>query len=358
MNNHTPDSSNPLLNMPHYRVPPIAALIRSTPEDFIVEEIPLIHPDGEGEHLWLLIEKRAENTVDLVRRLGRICNLAPVAIGYAGRKDKHALAHQWFSLHLPGHQDPSPAKLAEQGITVLHAARHSRKLKIGALAGNQFRIHLRQVKGDRETLDEHLANIAEHGVPNYFGEQRFGHIGSNLTRARAMFAGRRERDRNRRNLYISAARSALFNAILAERVRQANWNCLLPGEAVLLAGSRSYFSADAEDAELPKRLDAWDIHPSGALWGAGAPPSEDRAGILERMIANQLSDIASGLAAVGLRQERRALRLRPEALTWEWGDSQQSLTLQFQLPAGTFATSVLREVADYSDASLLTSSPL
>lgn len=339
-------------DLPRCGSPPVSAIVRSSPEDFVVEEIPLIQPDGEGEHLWVLLEKREENTSDLLLRLSRVCNVIPGAIGYAGRKDKHAVAHQWFSLHLPGRQDPSLEQLEENGFKVLHAARHSRKLKVGALSGNRFRIKLRKLTGNPGLLEETLSRITLHGVPNYFGEQRFGHAGGNLEKARAMFAGRTERNRNRRSLYLSAARSSLFNAILAERVHEKNWNQLLPGESVILDGSRSYFRAEPDDAALPSRLESWDIHPSGALWGMGNPPTEDLAGDLEREVAGRFADIAEGLATAGLRQERRALRLRPSALSWQWENGEQNVMLDFCLPAGTFATAILREIADYSDASL------
>lgn len=348
----TPQPSQQLLDLPRCEPPPVSAIIRSSPEDFVVEEIPLIQPDGEGEHLWLLLEKRAENTTDLLHRLNRVCRIKPSAIGYAGRKDKHAIAHQWFSLHLPGREDPSQTHLEQNGFRVLQATRHSRKLKIGALSGNRFRIRLRKVTGNPESVQASLSRIALHGVPNYFGEQRFGHARGNLAKARTMFAGRTERDRHRRSLYLSAARSALFNAILAERVRDNTWNQLLPSETVILDGSRSYFRAELDDAALPARLEAWDIHPSGALWGADNPPSAGQSGDLERAVAGRFADIAAGLATAGLRQERRALRLRPSDFSWRWENGEEALMLDFCLPAGAFATAILREIADYSDMSL------
>ncbi|OBS08611.1 tRNA pseudouridine(13) synthase TruD [Acidihalobacter prosperus] len=336
--------------LPHCGHPPVSAVIRRSPEDFLVEELPLTEPDGGGEHLWLLIEKRSENTDDLARRLARCAGVRPAAIGYAGRKDKHALTRQWFSVHLPGRDDPDAESFERDALNVLRSARHSRKLKVGALRGNRFRLRLRDVDGDRDALAARLEEIATGGVPNYFGEQRFGRQAGNLARARAMFAGQRERDRNRRGLYLSAARSALFNAILAERVTLGNWNRLLPGEVVQLDGSRSFFTAAPDDIALADRLARWDIHPSGALWGSGAPPTIGEAAALERAVADRFADIASGLEAAGLRQERRPLRLRPDQLGWAWEDERQSLILEFSLPAGTFATTVLREIADYVDA--------
>ncbi|AOV18613.1 tRNA pseudouridine(13) synthase TruD [Acidihalobacter aeolianus] len=338
-------------SLPRHASPPISAVIRRIPEDFWVDEIPVTEPNGEGEHLWVFVEKRSENTAELANRLARAAGIRKSAVSYAGRKDRHALTRQWFSLHMPGLPDPSIEQLAQAGLNVLRHARHTRKLRIGALRGNRFSLCLREVEGERSTLDQCLQAIAEHGVPNYFGEQRFGRAGGNLAGALAMFEGRTRPDRERRSLYLSAARSALFNAILAERVRTDCWNCLLPGEAVQLDGSGSFFVTDAVDGDLPQRLDAWDIHPSGALWGAGEPPSHDRAGALEREVASRFPDLAAGLRAAGMKQERRPLRVRPADLTWRWEDAAQSdLILEFTLPAGVFATAVLREIADYTDA--------
>lgn len=354
MNDRLPD----IESLPRHASPPISAVIRRIPEDFWVDEIPVTEPDGEGEHLWVFVEKRRENTAELANRLARAAGIRKSAVGYAGRKDRHALTRQWFSLHMPGLPDPSAEQLAQAGLNVLRHARHTRKLRIGALRGNRFSLRLREVEGDRNALDQRLQAIAERGAPNYFGEQRFGRAGGNLAGALAMFEGRSRPDRERRGLYLSAARSALFNAILAERVQACCWDRLLPGEAVQLDGSGSFFLADADDEALSQRLGAWDIHPSGALWGTGEPPSQGRAGELERAVAGRFPELAAGLAAAGLKQERRPLRVRPTDLTWRWEDAvQRELILEFTLPAGVFATAVLREIADYTDAAAEASVP-
>jgi tRNA pseudouridine13 synthase len=192
-------------------------------------------------------------------------------------------------------------------------------------------------------LNERLQRIAEQGVPNYFGSQRFGRGGSNLERALEMFAGRRVR-REQRSHYLSAARSMLFNQVLSQRVSAGNWNQLLEGEVCMLAGSRGFFAADIVDETLQQRLLAQDIHPSGPLWGKGELPSEGMAHEVEKSSLAGFSDWCEGLEKAGLKMERRSLRLLVEGLQWEYED--RTLVLSFSLPAGCFATAVLREIVE------------
>lgn len=323
--------------------------IRTSAEDFRVEEIPLQEPTGEGEHLWLWVEKKGENTDYLARSLARAYGVAPVAISYAGRKDRHAISRQWFSVHLPGtKQLLPPPGLESESIRILRLTRSTKKLRLGALRGNRFEIVIRDFSGAKARLEERLSEVAIQGVPNYFGKQRFGRNRENLDAALAMFAGQRVRHRKRRGLYLSAARSALFNGILANRVLDNSWNALLPGEAVMLAGSNSFFVAEAIDDELSARLQTNDVHPSGALWGRGDPPSRGKVLAMEKRVAKQAEGLAEGLAAAGLKQERRSLRLLPQTITWHW-ENEHTLMLQFVLPAGAFATSVLRDLIEVCD---------
>jgi tRNA pseudouridine13 synthase len=228
-------------------------------------------------------------------------------------------------------------------VKVLAATRHGRKLKRGALRGNRFVLTLREVQGEREAAERVLQQIAARGVPNYFGEQRFGREGGNLAQARAMFAGRRM-DRDKRSILLSAARSQIFNSVLAVRVEHGTWDTALPGEIWSLAGSRSWFGPEPFDATLAGRLAQGDIHPSGPLWGEGEPPSADLVGALERQVAAQYADLAEGLVKARMEQERRALRLMPRDLRWRWLDD-ATLELAFELPAGAYATVVVRELA-------------
>jgi tRNA pseudouridine13 synthase len=323
--------------------PPLTARLRSAPEDFQVEEILGYDADGAGEHALLWVEKRGANTDWVARELARFAGVAPVAVGYAGLKDRHAVTRQAFTVQLAGKPDPDWSAFPHAEVKVLAATRHSRKLKRGALRGNRFVLVLRDVQGDRAAAERVLGAIAARGVPNYFGEQRFGREGGNVAQARAMFAGRRV-DRDKRSFLLSAARSHIFNGVLAARVEQGAWDTPLDGEIWSLAGSRSWFGPEPFDATLAERLARGDIHPSGPLWGQGEPPTTGAAGTLEREVAARDTDLADGLAAARMDQERRPLRLLPRNLSWRWL-ADDALELVFELPAGAYATVVARELA-------------
>lgn len=325
-----------------YGTPPLTATLRSAPEDFRVEEILGYEADGEGEHALLWVEKREANTDWVARELARFAGVSPVNVGYAGLKDRHAVTRQAFTVQLPGKADPDWSGFPHAEVKVLCSARHKRKLKRGALRGNRFVLVLRDVQGDRARAEAVLQAIAARGVPNYFGEQRFGREGGNVAQARAMFAGRRV-DRDKRSILLSAARSHIFNCVLAARVERGAWDQPLSGEIWSLAGSRSWFGPEPFDDTLAARLTQGDIHPSGPLWGQGEPPSTALAGELERAIAAEHSQLAEGLAAARMEQERRPLRLLPKAMCWRWLD-QAALELSFELPAGAYATVVVREL--------------
>ncbi|TYT25222.1 tRNA pseudouridine(13) synthase TruD [Luteimonas viscosa] len=343
--------------------PVLVARLRQVPEDFFVEEIDAFEADGAGEHLLLTLEKRGLNTAFVARRVAQWAGVPESAIGHAGLKDRHALTRQRFSVQLPGRADPPLEALAfedaasGEGLRVLQAVRHGRKLPRGALAGNRFILTLREVQGRREMVETRLQALAGRGVPNYFGEQRFGRDGGNLARALAMFAGRRVR-REERSLLLSAARSELFNRVLAQRVGQGNWDAGLEGEIWMLDGSRSVFGPEPFDAGLAARLAGFDIHPTAPLWGKGEPRTQGAARELE---ASVLGDepamrLRAGLEAAGLRQERRATRLRPGQLTWQWPD-EATLRLGFSLPPGAYATSVLAELGEMHAAPATDHSP-
>jgi tRNA pseudouridine synthase, TruD family len=326
-----------------YGVPPLEARLRSAAEDFVVEEILGYDAEGAGEHALLWVEKRGANTDWVARELAKFAGVSQVAVGYAGMKDRHAVTCQAFSVQLAGKPDPDWSAFPHAEVKVLAATRHSRKLKRGALRGNRFVLVLREVKGDREAAERVLAQIAARGVPNYYGEQRFGREGGNVAQARAMFAGRRV-ERDKRSFLLSAARSQIFNSVLAARVERAVWDSPLDGEIWSLAGSRSWFGPEPFSEALAERLARADIHPSGPLWGQGEPPTQGEAGALEREIGAANGDLAAGLASARMDQERRPLRLMPKDLKWRWLDD-AALELSFELPAGAYATVVVRELA-------------
>ncbi|HKE49591.1 MAG TPA: tRNA pseudouridine(13) synthase TruD [Rhodanobacteraceae bacterium] len=324
--------------------PPVAGVLRAEPGDFRVDEELGFAPSGAGEHAFLLIEKTGANTEWVARRLAEKAGVAPMAIGYAGLKDRHAITRQSFSVHLAGRADPDWTALAIPGVRVLAASRHEKKLKRGAHRGNRFRIRVRDVEGVHEDIEKRLQSIRERGVPNYFGEQRFGRDAGNVERARALFAGQRMR-RAESSIVISAARSLLFNAVLARRVEDGSWDVGLDGEVWMLAGTHSIFGPEPWTPELARRLAVFDIDPTGPLVGAGELRSTGRVRAIEEAAIAPWRDLADGLAGVGLVQQRRALRMPVRGLLHEW-EHDGSLVVEFELAAGSFATVVLRELCE------------
>ncbi len=328
----------------------LTARIRVSAEDFFVEELPAFEASGAGEHLLLTIEKRGMNTAFAAKRIAAWAGVDESAIGQAGMKDRHAVTLQRFTVWLPKKVAPDFDALQSDDLRVLDHAWHARKLPRGALAGNRFVLVLREVEGQRDAIDARLQAIATQGVPNYFGEQRFGRGGNNVQQAVAMFAGRRVK-REERSMLLSAARSALFNRVLTARVEAGTWNSALDGEVWMLDGSRSVFGPEALTDALQARLDGFDIHPTGPLWGEGELRSDGIAREVElgALEGDTASRLRTGLERAGLKQERRALRLQPSELRWQWLDD-AALELRFALPPGCYATTVLRELGDITDA--------
>jgi len=326
-----------------FGAPPLRARLRTAPDDFVVEEILGYEPDGAGEHAFLLVEKRGANTDWVARELAKFAGTSPMNVGYAGLKDRHAVTRQAFTVQLPGKADPDWSAFPHAEVSIRSLGRHSRKLKRGALRGNRFVLVLREIEGDRAGAEARLAAIAARGVPNYFGEQRFGLGGGNVAQARAMFGGRRV-DRDKRSILLSAARSHIFNGVLAERVAGGTWDAPMDGEIWALEGSRSWFGPEEFNDTLAERLARFDIHPSGPLWGRGDTPAAGAVAELERAVAARDEDLAAGLADARMDQERRALRLQPRDFAWRWLDH-GALEVSFGLPAGAYATTVIRELA-------------
>ncbi|MDV0439189.1 tRNA pseudouridine(13) synthase TruD [Xanthomonas sacchari] len=331
---------------------PLQARMRCSAEDFQVDEVPAFAPSGEGEHLLLTVRKRGMNTAFAARRLAQWAGVAELAIGYAGMKDRHAVTTQRFSVHLPKRVAPSLDSLQDADLQVLESHWHNRKLPRGALAGNGFVLVLREVRGERAAIEARLAQIAARGIPNWFGEQRFGRDGGNVGAALAMFGGRRVR-REQRSLLLSAARSELFNRVLAARVAAGNWDSALDGEVWMLDGSRSVFGPEPWSEALAERLQRFDIHPSAPLWGAGELRSAEAARALELAALDEAVALRlrEGLEREGLKQERRATRLRVADLQWRWLDGQgDALELRFALPPGSYATALLHELGQVEEA--------
>lgn len=335
--------ADPFLQVPTAHGDPLGrAVVRAQPEDFLVREWLGFEADGEGDHVLIKVRKRGANTFWVAKQLARIAKVPPHDIGYAGLKDRDAVAEQSFTVPVRSAVGLAWVGVSGEGFEVIAAERHKRKLKRGALRGNEFVIVLRDFCADASALDARLRRIAEEGVPNYFGPQRFGRAGSNLESAQRWFeAGARPEDRLQRSFAISAARSAVFNAVLAERVRAQTWNTLLEGDLANLDGSGSIFAVESLDETLRERCRILDLHPTGPLWHGETTAARD-VGDLERAVADRFRLFAEGLSRVGLEPERRALRVRVADLKWSFADA--TLTLSFRLTKGAFATAVLHEI--------------
>lgn len=325
--------------------PLLRGVLRAQAEDFFVDEVLGFEPEGRGEHVFVHIEKTGANTDWVAKQLARFSGVAPMAVGFSGMKDRHAVTRQWLSVHLPGKADPDWSTVDIDGLKVLDTRRHDRKLKRGAHRSNRFRIRLREIGGDRDAAQARIDAIAAQGVPNYFGEQRFGRGGNNLDLARALFGGRRM-PREQKSFALSAARSHLFNRILALRVGEGSWNQARDGDVFMLAGTHSVFGPEAIDDALRDRMNRLDIHPTGAMWGKGDLRSSGDVAELESSIALAEAELADGLVRNSLDQQRRSLRLLATGLTASW--ERDDLILDFSLESGAFATVIIRELCDTS----------
>lgn len=323
--------------------------LRAEPEDFVVEEQLGFEAAGSGQHVLLKVRKRDANTQWVARELARACGCRPGDVGYAGLKDRRAVATQWFTVP-QSRLSPSDWEGFRGGeYEVLEAHRHSRKLPRGALVGNRFVIRARGTALDDAALASRLAAIQTRGVPNYFGPQRFGRGGANLRR---MAEDVRMLMPPERGFILSAARSLIFNTVLAERVADGSWERLESGDLANLDGRGSHFQIEAVDEALAARCARLDIHPTGPLWGRGSPPSGGRALELEQRVGAGLAAACQLVAHAGMEQERRSLRLAVRGLRWRRdGDA---IAVEFSLTRGAYATTVLREIfaldADYDDS--------
>lgn len=320
--------------------------IRAAPEHFRVQEELNHTPDGEGEHFYVYVEKRERNTLEVAQRLAAFCGVRSPDVGFAGMKDRHAVTRQWFSVGPAGRDGPDWASFDDEAITILEVTRHGRKLRRGAVRRNRFDLVVTGVRGDPDRLGEQLGRVSAEGVPNYFGEQRFGQRGRNIEKALALFAGGR-RGRAPRSIYISAARAWLFNEVLSARIDNDTWRRVQAGDVMMLAGSRSVFPAMADELDvLQARRDRHEIELTGPLAGTGDRLSSGRPARLAQQVFDDNPRLFQGLIEAGLKADRRPLSVVPGDPDWRLkGDR---LSLSFDLPAGAYATAVLREIIEYS----------
>ncbi|NNC77863.1 MAG: tRNA pseudouridine(13) synthase TruD [Woeseiaceae bacterium] len=326
--------------------PLLNAEIRRSPDDFQVTEELGFAPSGDGEHDVLWVRKSGANTQWVARQLARHAGVHERDVGYCGLKDRHAVTLQWFSARRPNRDGTRWDTFAAEGVEIVDVQRNARKLRRGAHSGNRFRVALRAdaIEQLQESMQERASHISATGIPNYFGEQRFGRNGQNLDLAEQVFAGKRVR-RELRGFAISAARAFLFNAILSDRVAASNWNHLLRGERANLDGTGSVFSVDELTADLHARCDEQDIHPTGTLWGDGAPKSTLEVAELEQAVVKKFPMLADGLCAARIDADSRPLRAR--VADFSVSTNAGAIWLEFRLAKGAYATAVLREIADY-----------
>lgn len=330
---------------PHvYGQPSGSGKIRSSPEDFIVRENLSFEPSGAGEHAFLQIQKTGENTDYVARQLARFANVRQRDVSFAGLKDRHAVATQWFSVWLPGKADPDWTQFETESMKVLHTVRHARKLKRGVLSGNSFTLIIRDWQGDKAKTIRQLEAMRNNGIANYYGPQRFGNQGQNVNKALDLFRGAKV-GREQRGLYLSAARSYLFNQLLVYRVTRQNWNQAVAGDTYVFDLSHGCFKSELPDAEIIRRLAAGEIHPTGVLWGRGDADVSAEALSMEQAVIDAYPELAQGLINCAVDRDRRALRVNVQDLQWRFMDD-ATLELGFVLPAGSYATSVLREIIE------------
>lgn len=324
--------------------------IRVMPEDFFVDEQLGFAPSGEGEFDLLRIEKRGLNTAAVAESLARAAGVPHRAVSFSGVKDRHAVTRQWFSVHRPGQPPLDPKTLSTDGVAVLESARHLRKLRRGTHRANAFRIVVRGADCDRARLADRINELQRGGFPNYFGPQRFGRSGNNLRRAVDLYSGRTRARRQQASWAHSAARSLVFNAVLARRIEMGHWDRALPGDRMSLEGSGTHFGVEQVNEELLSRCLGLDIHPTGPLWGGGRLVTQDAVAELEQAVAAGLDSLTAGLEQAGLRQERRALR----SVVTDLGVTpvDQGWQLSFSLGRGCYATALLRELFLLTDAAL------
>lgn len=327
--------------------PVYRARMRSRPEDFQVNEQLGFVPSGSGEHWYVQIRKTGANTAWVAEGLAAFLGVKEFDVSYAGRKDRHAVTQQWFSCRVPGKVSPDWSALNLLGVEVLQAHRHDKKLHRGEHAGNAFVIRLTEMHSDAEShesnLKQRLDDIGLRGFPNYFGEQRFGRGGSNLSAADVLFAGGAVRAQQR-DWCLSAVRSYMFNESLSTQVQAGDFDVLA------LAPHSSERSAEAgsgsRTAATKSRGRARDIAapnvPRGWLYGVSRKPTP----ALEALAAHH-PVWCEGLAKLDIKAQQRDLWVRPGAFNWRIDGA--DLLLSFSLPVGSYATSLIREIVDYGE---------
>lgn len=317
--------------------------MRVLPEHFRVIETLDVSFDAEGEFDWVYIEKTGLTTPEAADLLKGFSGARDIS--YSGLKDKHAVTRQWFSLHMLGAASADWSAFSDSRIKVLRSERHRRKLRRGTHRYNHFELVLSGVT--LAQLEQRISTLAQRGVPNYFGEQRFGRHGENIEAAQRWLLGGGKVSRFKRGLWLSVVRAQLFNAVLAGRVAAGNWNTALAGDLFALGDGNSVFQ-DVLCEELAHRLETGEIHPTGPLPGkVGRTAPVNAAADCENRLLEPYAPVVAALVKRGVEAARRPLRVIPKGLAAEPAD--EGVRLAFSLPRGCFATALVRELIDYSE---------
>lgn len=310
----------PLIERVHRKSDEPAASLKRFAEDFVVDELWQPEFSGDGEHLYLLVEKVGQNTAWVGQQLARAFGTAKRDVGYSGLKDRQAVTRQWFSLVVPVERAQIEPEI--EGVKILQRGRHSHKLRRGTHSGNRFVIRLRDLQGDQHLLEDRLVALSEQGFPNYFGAQRFGRGGNNLRTGMQLSARRQLVKHPKRGIYLSAMRSALFNGVLAEQIRAGNWPDIIASE----------------------------IQATGPMWGRGRPLAAEIGADVESQYVSGHAELCDILEHGGLSQERRPLNQK--CIDFSYSLEGTDLVLGFELPPGSYATVLIDELIAIRDESV------
>lgn len=330
-------------NLAYLQTPPKhTAVLKAEYADFVVKEHLGYDMSGEGEFVALKVRKTNANTLFVGEKLAQFCGISPRNMGYAGLKDRHAITEQWFCLQMPGKATPDFSQFQLEGVEILEITRHNRKIRVGSLAGNFFEILLREVE-ESEELKVRLKNLEILGFPNYFTEQRFGRDGQNLSEAMRWAAGEiKVKDRKKRSFYLSAARSEIFNLVLSNRIEMGLARQVMPNDILQLNGSHSWFTADQQQdlAGLQQRLEQGDILLTAPLIGEKNPSANE----LENQIVASHSALQQLMQQERMNSARRPMIMQAQHFSWQF--IPEGLKLHFYLPAGSYATALVRELVE------------
>ena len=322
--------------------PKQTALLKAECADFIVKEELGYDMSGDGEFVAVRVRKIDNNTIFVGEKLAAFCGVSARNMSYAGLKDRKAITEQWFCIQMPGKPTPDFSQFQMDGVEILDVTRHNRKIRTGSLDGNHFEILLRNAT-ESDELKVRLEIVKHLGFPNYFTEQRFGRDGHNLTEAMRWEAGEiKVKDRKKRSFYLSAARSEVFNLVVSERVKLGLATQILPNDILQLKGTHSWFKADQnEDLNaLQVRLENRDILLTAPLIGETEQHSND----IENQIVAQHQALRDLMKQERLKPARRPLLMQVENFSWQFEPA--GLRLKFYLPAGSYATALVRELVN------------